>query len=194
MAKKAETVVETQGEEPRLERRYREEVAPALKAKFALKNVHQVPRIAKVTLNMGVGKAVDNKKRIEEAVAHMTAISGQKPVVTLAKRSVAGFKLREGMPIGCKVDLRGDRMWEFLDRLITLAIPRIRDFRGIKSNSFDGRGNFSLGLGEQSVFPEITLDKVEFPQGLDVTIVMTGGSDKLSYELLAAIGMPFRKN
>jgi large subunit ribosomal protein L5 len=179
---------------PRLDKKYREEVVPALRSKFGLKNVHQVPRIAKVTLNMGVGKAVDNKKRIEEAVSHMTAIAGQKPVVTTAKSAISGFKLREGMPIGCKVDLRGARMWEFLDRLITLAIPRIRDFRGVKGNSFDGRGNFSLGLSEQSVFPEISLDKVEFTQGLDVTIVMTGGSDKLSYELLAAIGMPFRKN
>ncbi len=181
-------------ERPRLEAKYRQEVIPALQSKFGLKNVHQVPKVAKVTLNMGVGKAVDNKKRIEEAVAHMATISGQKPVVTVAKQAISSFKLREGMPIGCKVDLRGARMWEFLDRLITLAIPRIRDFRGVKSNSFDGRGNFSLGLSEQSVFPEISLDKVEFTQGLDVTIVMTGGSDKLSYELLAAIGMPFRKN
>ncbi|HYC77437.1 MAG TPA: 50S ribosomal protein L5 [Planctomycetota bacterium] len=178
----------------RLEKKYREEAAPALKAKFGLKNIHQIPRISKVTLNMGVGRAVDNKKRLEEAVQHLTAIAGQKPVVTLAKRSVAGFKLREGMPIGCKVDLRGSRMWEFLDRLISLAIPRIRDFRGVKADSFDGRGNFSMGLTEQSVFPEVTLDKVEFQQGLDVTIVMTGGSDKLSFELLSAMGMPFRKN
>jgi large subunit ribosomal protein L5 len=181
-------------ETPRFEKKYQDEVVPALKQKFGLKNIHQVPRITKITLNMGVGKAVDNKKRLEEAVQHMTSIAGQKPVVTLAKTSVAGFKLREGMPIGCKVDLRGHRMWEFLDRLVSLAIPRIRDFRGIKGDSFDGRGNFSMGLAEQSVFPEITLDRVEFAQGLDVTIVMTGGSDKLSYELLAAIGMPFRKN
>jgi large subunit ribosomal protein L5 len=184
----------TKAERPRLETKYRQEVAPALLKNFDLKNAHRVPRILKVTLNMGVGKAVDNKKRIEEAAAHLGQIAGQKPVITKAKNSVAGFKLREGMPIGCKVDLRGARMWEFLDRLITLAIPRIRDFRGVKANSFDGRGNFSMGLSEQSVFPEITLDKVEFPQGLDVTIVMSGGDDKLSFELLTALGMPFRKN
>jgi large subunit ribosomal protein L5 len=179
---------------PRLEIRYRGEVVPALMKKFNLKNVHQVPRIKKVVLNMGVGKAIDNKKRLEEAVAHLTAISGQKPVVTKAKTSVAGFRLREGMPIGCKVDLRDARMWEFLDRLISLAIPRIRDFRGIKANSFDGRGNFSLGLAEESVFPEVNMDKAEFSQGLDVTVVMSGANDQMSSELLTALGMPFRKN
>jgi large subunit ribosomal protein L5 len=178
---------------PRLETRYREEVRPALMKKFKLKNVHQVPRIKKVVLNMGVGKAIDNKKRLEEAVSHLTVIAGQKPVITIAKNSVAGFKLREGMPIGCKVDLRDARMWEFLDRLISLAIPRIRDFRGIKADSFDGRGNFSLGLGEESVFPEINMDKAEFSQGLDVTVVMSGSSDPMSFELLSALGMPFRK-
>jgi large subunit ribosomal protein L5 len=179
---------------PRLETRYREEVVPALMKKFKLKNVHQVPRIKKVVLNMGVGKAIDNKKRLEEAVQHLAAISGQKPVITKAKTSVAGFRLREGMPIGCKVDLRDARMWEFLDRLISLAIPRIRDFRGIKANSFDGRGNFSLGLAEQSVFPEVNMDKAEFSQGLDVTVVISGGNDQLSSELLTLLGMPFRKN
>jgi large subunit ribosomal protein L5 len=178
---------------PRLETRYRGEAVPALMKKFSLKNVHQVPRIKKVVLNMGVGKAIDNKKRLEEAVQHLAAIAGQKPVITKAKVSVAGFRLREGMPIGCKVDLRDARMWEFLDRLISLAIPRIRDFRGIKSDSFDGRGNFSLGLAEESVFPEINMDKAEFTQGLDVTIVITGGSDPMSLELLSVLGMPFRK-
>jgi large subunit ribosomal protein L5 len=181
-------------EKPRLEARYREEVIPALMKKYSLKNVHQVPRIRKVVLNMGVGKAIDNKKRMEEAVQHLTAIAGQKPVITKAKNSVAGFRLREGMAIGCKVDLRDARMWEFLDRLISLAIPRIRDFRGIKADSFDGRGNFSLGIAEQSVFPEINMDKAEFSQGLDITVVITGGSDQMSHELLTALGMPFRKN
>jgi large subunit ribosomal protein L5 len=179
---------------PRLETRYKGEVIPGLMKKFKLKNVHQVPRIKKVVVNMGVGKAIDNKKRLEEAVAHMAAIAGQRPVITKAKNSVAGFKLREGMPIGCKVDLRDARMWEFLDRLISLAIPRIRDFRGIKSDSFDGRGNFSLGLAEESVFPEINMDKAEFTQGLDVTVVISGSSDEMSLELLTALGMPFRKD
>lgn len=181
-------------ETPRLVTRYKGEVVPELMKKFKLKNVHQVPRVKKVVLNMGVGKAIDNKKRLEEATAHMAAIAGQKPVITKAKNSVAGFKLREGMPIGCKVDLRDARMWEFLDRLISLAIPRIRDFRGIKADSFDGRGNFSLGLAEESVFAEINMDKAEFSQGLDVTVVMSGGSDQMSFELLTALGMPFRKN
>jgi large subunit ribosomal protein L5 len=179
---------------PRLEARYRGEIVPAMMKRFKLKNLHQVPRLRKVVLNMGVGKAIDNKKRLEEAVQHLTAIAGQKPVITKAKNSVAGFRLREGMPIGCKVDLRGSRMWEFLDRLISLAIPRIRDFRGIKADSFDGRGNFSLGLAEQSVFPEVNMDKAEFSQGLDVTVVITGGSDQMSFELLSSLGMPFRKN
>jgi large subunit ribosomal protein L5 len=179
---------------PRLVTRYKSEVVPALMKQFKLKNVNQVPRLKKVVLNMGVGKAIDNKKRLEEAVAHLAAISGQKPVITKAKTSVAGFRLREGMPIGCKVDLRDARMWEFLDRLISLAIPRIRDFRGIKANSFDGRGNFSLGLAEESVFPEVNMDKAEFSQGLDVTVVISGGNDQMSSELLTALGMPFKKN
>jgi large subunit ribosomal protein L5 len=189
-----EKVEKAPAERPRLEVRYRTEVVPALMKKFSLKNVHQVPRLKKVVLNMGVGKAIDNKKRLEEAVQHLTAISGQRPVITKAKNSVAGFRLREGMPIGCKVDLRDARMWEFLDRLISLAIPRIRDFRGIKANSFDGRGNFSVGLAEESVFPEVNMDKAEFSQGLDVTVVISGGNDQMSSELLSALGMPFRKN
>jgi large subunit ribosomal protein L5 len=131
---------------------------------------------------------------MDEAVAHLTAIAGQKPVVTKSKNAIAGFKLRENMPIGCKVDLRDSRMWEFLDRLISLAVPRIRDFRGVKGDAFDGRGNFSLGLAEESVFPEVNMDKAEFSQGLDVTIVISGGSDQMSSELLTQLGMPFRKN
>ncbi len=181
-------------EKPRMEVKYRTEIVPALMKKFNLKNIHQVPRLRKIALNMGVGKAIDNKKRIEEAVQHMTAIAGQKPVITLAKHAIAGFRLRENMPIGCKVDLRGARMWEFLDRLISLAVPRIRDFRGLKANSFDGRGNYTMGLSEQSVFPEINMDKAEFTQGLDVTMVISGGSDEMSSELLTLIGMPFKRN
>ena len=181
-------------EKPRLEKKYREEVVPGILKKFSLKNVNQVARLKKIVLNMGVGRATENKKRLEEAVLHLTQISGQKPVITMAKASIAGFKLREGQAIGCKVDLRGARMWEFLDRLVSLAIPRIRDFRGIKADSFDGRGNFSMGLAEQSVFPEIVMDKAEFSQGLDVTMVISGESDEMSKEFLTLIGMPFKRN
>ena len=178
---------------PRLKERYTTEVASALKEKFKLENVHQIPRLQKVVVNMGVGSAVDNKKRIETAARDLGIITGQKPQICRAKRSVAQFRLREGMPIGCRVTLRGDRMFEFIDRLFTLVMPRIRDFRGIKRKSFDGRGNFSMGLADQLVFPEIDVDKVETPQGMDITFVMTGGSDAMSFELLSMLGMPFRK-
>ncbi len=179
---------------PRLAQRYNDEIVKALATKFGLKNVNQVPRLKKIVINMGVGKAIDNKKRIEEAVSHLGQITGQKPVTCISKLAVAGFRLREGLPIGVKVDLRGARMWEFLDRLVTLAIPRIRDFRGVKSDSFDGRGNYSMGLQDQSVFPEILMDKAEFHQGMDVTICMSGGSDAMSLELLTLLGMPFKRN
>lgn len=179
--------------QPRLKERYREEVANALKEKFKLDNVHQIPRLQKVVVNMGVGSAVDNKKRLDAAAADLGLITGQKPQVCRAKRSVANFRLREGMPIGCRVTLRGDRMYEFIDRLFTLVIPRIRDFRGIKRKSFDGRGNFSMGLADQLVFPEVDVDKIDSPQGMDITFVMTGGSDAMSFELLSMLGMPFRK-
>lgn len=178
---------------PRLKRIYDEQVRAKLREKFNLENPHRIPRILKVTVNMGVGGAIENKKRIDAMANDLSAITGQKPKICRARVSVAGFKLREGMPIGVKVDLRRDRMWEFLDRMINIAMPRIRDFRGIKRNSFDGRGNFSLGLSEQALFPEILLDKVEHTQGMDVTIVMSGGSDEMSLELLTLLGMPFRK-
>ena len=179
---------------PRLRVKYREEVAPALREKFNLTNAHQIPTLQKVVVNMGVGKAIENKKRLDAAVADLARITGQQPKICKATRSVAGFRLREGMPIACMVTLRGDRMWEFVDRLLTLAIPRIRDFRGIKRKSFDGRGNFSMGLPDQLVFPEIDVDRVEWPQGMDITFVITGGSDAMSLELLRLLGMPFRKD
>lgn len=179
---------------PRLLEKYENDIKGALKEKFALSNIHQVPRLRKIVVNMGVGEAIENKKRLDAAMDDMAIITGQRPKLCRAKRSVAGFKLREEMPIGCKVTLRGYRMWEFLDRLISVAIPRIRDFRGIKSNSFDGRGNFSMGLAEQVVFPEINLDKVEWVQGMDITMVISGGSDEMSLALLTQIGMPFKRD
>lgn len=178
---------------PRLKERYFGEVRGALKERFQLKNIHQVPRLQKIVVNMGVGEGVENKKRVELAMDDLATITGQRPKMCRAKRSAATFKLREDMPIGCKVDLRRDQMYEFLDRLITLAIPRIRDFRGISRNSFDGRGNFSMGLSEQSVFPEINLDKTEYTQGMDITMVISGESDEMSFELLRELGMPFKQ-
>ena len=175
----------------RLLQDYRENIVPGLISKFGYKSVMQVPRVTKITLNMGVGEAVGDKKILEHAVQDLTKISGQRPVVTKARKSIAGFKIREGYPVGCMVTLRGPRMYEFLDRLITVSIPRIRDFRGISGKGFDGRGNYSMGLTEQTVFPEVDPDKMEFPHGLDITICMTGGSDEYSRELLRAIGVPF---
>ena len=179
---------------PRLQERYLAEVAPALNERFGYRSVMQVPRIQKITLNMGVGEAKTNSKLLDEAVEHMTLITGQKPVVTLAKRSIAGFKLREGMPIGCKVTLREARMWEFLDRLTSIALPRVRDFRGVSPDSFDGRGNYSLGVREQTIFPEIDYDKIDVARGLDVTITTTAPTDDEARELLRALGMPFRES
>lgn len=181
-------------ETPRLLEKYVKDIRGSLKEKFTLANVNQIPCLLKIVVNMGVGEAVENKKRLDAAMEDMAIITGQRPKLCRAKRSVAGFKLREEMPIGCKVTLRGYRMWEFLDRLISVAIPRIRDFRGIKSNSFDGRGNFSMGLAEQVVFPEINLDKVEWVQGMDITMVISGGSDEMSLELLTQVGMPFKRD
>ncbi|MAB89912.1 MAG: 50S ribosomal protein L5 [Planctomycetes bacterium] len=184
----------TPAETPRLLDKYVNDVKGALKDKFDLSNVNQIPRLTKIVVNMGVGEAVENKKRLDAAMVDMAIITGQRPKLCRAKRSVAGFKLREEMPIGCKATLRGYRMWEFLDRLISIAVPRIRDFRGIKSNSFDGRGNFSMGLAEQVVFPEINLDKVEWVQGMDITMVISGGSDEMSLELLTQLGIPFKRD
>nr|AKQ02216.1 50S ribosomal protein L5, large subunit ribosomal protein L5 [uncultured planctomycete Rifle_16ft_4_minimus_36480] len=151
-----------------------------------------MPKLQKIVVNMGVGRAVDNKKLIEEATKHLAIVTGQKPLVTVAKKAIAGFKLRKGQAIGCKVTLRGKRMFEFLDRLISIVLPRIRDFRGISQKSFDGRGNYTLGLTEQIVFPEISIDSVEFVQGMDITIVISGNSNEQSCELLKLLGMPFR--
>ncbi len=172
---------------------YRQEVIKKLSDKFGYKTVMQVPRIEKITLNMGVGEAVEDKKVLENAVKDMTAISGQKPLITKVRKSVAGFKIREGYPIGCKVTLRGERMWEFLERLITIAMPRIRDFRGVSAESFDGRGNYSMGVREQIIFPEIDFDKVDTVRGLDVTITTTAKTDDEARELLSAFNFPFRK-
>jgi len=172
---------------------YNANVVPELSKQFGFKSVMQVPRIEKITLNMGVGEAINDKKVLQHAVADMTAIAGQKPVVTVARKSVAGFKIREGYPIGCKVTLRGDRMWEFLERFISITIPRIRDFRGLNPKSFDGRGNYSMGVREQIIFPEIDFDKVDKIRGMDITITTTAGGDEEAKALLAAFNFPFRK-
>jgi large subunit ribosomal protein L5 len=191
--KKAAEAPEQPAPPPRLWEHYNREVRVRLREKFKLKNVHQVPKLTKITVNMGVGKAIEKSKRLDAAIDDLSAITGQRPKMCTAKKSEANFKLREGMPIGAKVDLRGARMYEFFDRLVSVAIPRIRDFRGINRNSFDGRGNFSMGLAEQIVFPEVPLDKVEFNQGMDITMVISGGSDEMSLELLENLGMPFKR-
>jgi large subunit ribosomal protein L5 len=178
--------------EPRMRGKYAKEVVPALMKRFGYDNNMQVPRLKTIVVNMGLGEAVANPKLIDAAVAEVTAITGQKPVVTRAKKSIATFKLREGMPIGVKVTLRRERMWEFLDRLVTLALPRVRDFRGISPKGFDGAGNYTLGLKEQIVFPEIDFDKVEKIKGMNITFVTTAGTDEEAKELLGSLGMPFR--
>ena len=177
---------------PRLKERYRTEIVPALIKELNYKNVMQVPRLDKVVVNMGVGTAVADAKTLDAAVRDMTAITGQKPVVTKAKRSIAAFKIREGMRIGCKVTLRGDRMWYFVDKLFNVAMPRIRDFGGINPNSFDGHGNFAVGLKEQLVFPEIDYDSIDRIRGMDVIITTTAPTDQEARALLRALGVPFR--
>ncbi|RKF14408.1 50S ribosomal protein L5 [Alginatibacterium sediminis] len=172
---------------------YKETVAPELIKEFGYKSSMQVPRIEKITLNMGVGEAVNDKKILEHALKDLTAIAGQKPLTTVARKSVAGFKIREGYPIGCKVTLRGERMWEFLERLISIAIPRIRDFRGLNAKAFDGRGNYSMGVREQIIFPEIDYDKVDKVRGMDITITTSADSNEEGRALLAAFNFPFRK-
>ncbi|EKE83624.1 50S ribosomal protein L5 [Idiomarina xiamenensis] len=172
---------------------YKESVVPELVKEFGYNSVMQVPRIEKITLNMGVGEALADKKILDNAVADLEAISGQKPIKTVARKSVAGFKIREGFPIGCKVTLRGERMWDFLQRLISIAIPRIRDFRGLNPKSFDGRGNYSMGVREQIIFPEIDFDKVDRVRGLDITITTNAGTDDEARALLAAFNFPFKK-
>lgn len=176
----------------RLQQHYRDSVIKQLTEQFGYKNVMEVPKITKITLNMGVGEAVGDKKIIENAVGDMEKIAGQKAIVTLARKANAGFKIREGWPIGCKVTLRRDRMFEFLDRLISVAIPRIRDFRGLNGKSFDGRGNYSMGVREQIIFPEIDYDKVDAVRGMDITITTTAKSDAEAKALLAAFNFPFR--
>jgi large subunit ribosomal protein L5 len=177
----------------RLRERYRTEIAPSLMKEFSYTNRMQVPQVTKVVINMGLGEAVSNVKVIDAAVEEMTAIAGQKPVVTRARKSEAAFKLRAGMPIGCKVTLRGERMFEFLDRLLSVALPRIRDFRGVPTKSFDGRGNYALGIREQLIFPEISYDKVEATRGMDVCIETSAKTDEEARALLTQLGFPFRK-
>ena len=177
----------------RLRDTYENEIKKALTDKFGYKNVMQVPRLEKIVINMGVGEAKENSKVLESAVKDLTTISGQKPVITKAKKSVANFKLREGMPIGCKVTLRGERMYEFTDRLVNLALPRVRDFRGVSAESFDGRGNYALGIKEQIIFPEIEYDKVDKVRGMDIIFVTTAKTDEEARELLRLFGMPFKK-
>jgi len=176
---------------PRLKAQYQGEIRPQLKDELALKSIMQVPRIAKITLNMGVGEAKNDAKQLDQAVEELTTIAGQRAQIRRARKSVAQFKIREGMPIGAKVTLRGDRMYEFLDRLISIALPRIRDFRGLNPRSFDGRGNYSLGVREQIIFPEINYDDIQQVRGLDVTITTTAETDDHARALLVAIGMPF---
>ncbi|MFO0102921.1 MAG: 50S ribosomal protein L5 [Betaproteobacteria bacterium] len=176
----------------RLKDQYRENIAPELMKKFGYKSAMQVPRISKVTLNMGVGEAVNDKKNIDMAVGDMTTIAGQKPVVTKARKAIANFKIREGLAIGCMVTLRGERMYEFLDRLITVAFPRVRDFRGVSGRAFDGRGNYNIGLKEQIIFPEIEYDKIDKLRGMNISITTTAKTDEEAKALLAAFRFPFR--
>ncbi|MEH7235943.1 50S ribosomal protein L5 [Bacillus sp. JJ1562] len=177
----------------RLKEKFQKEITPALVSKFNYKSVMQVPKVDKIVINMGVGDAVQNSKVLDNAVEELAALSGQKPVVTKAKNSIAGFRLREGMPIGAKVTLRGERMYQFLDKLVSISLPRVRDFRGVSKKSFDGRGNYTLGVKEQLIFPEIDYDKVSKVRGMDIVIVTTANTDEEARELLTAFGMPFQK-
>lgn len=179
--------------EPRLIEKFNKEVAPHLQKKFSYSNVHEIPRLLKISLNIGAGESIQDSKNMEGAVNDLTVISGQRPVITKARKSISNFKLRKGMKIGTKVTLRSRRMWEFLDRFISLAAPRIRDFRGYSDKAFDGRGNYSLGVKEQIIFPEINVDKIDKIRGLDITFVTSAKTDEEGYELLKALGFPFRK-
>lgn len=192
MAKNAAATAEKPAVKPRLQVKYEQEIVPALAKELGRENRLSLPRLQKIVINMGVGSAITEKKHLEEAVLAMTQISGQKPSVTRARKSIAGFRLREGMPIGCRVTLRAARMYEFLDRLISLALPRVRDFRGLNPKGFDGNGNYSLGLSEQLVFPELNPDRFTRPQGMNITLVISGNSDDESRLLLRQFGMPFR--
>ncbi|MEM7309496.1 MAG: 50S ribosomal protein L5 [Planctomycetota bacterium] len=177
---------------PRLQEKYNQEIQSKLMERFGIKNIMAAPKLTRIVVNMGCKGAVENKSRVDAALRDMSTITGQRPTVRKARKSIAGFKLREGMPIGCAVTLRRDRMWEFTDRLISVVLPRIRDFRGVKSK-LDGRGNYTMGLAEQTVFPEIDFDKVEFTQGMDITFVTTANTDEEGYQLLKELGMPFRE-
>ncbi len=177
----------------RLKEKFQKEITPALMSKFEYSSVMQVPEVHKVVINMGIGDAVQNAKALDAAVEELTLISGQKPVVTKAKKSIAGFRLREEMPIGAKVTLRGERMYEFLDKLVSVSLPRVRDFRGVSNRAFDGRGNYTLGIREQLIFPEIDYDKVNKVRGMDIVIVTTAETDEEAHELLKQMGMPFQK-
>ena len=189
-----ETQDKTQAAPARLKQRYREEILPALQSEFEFANVMQVPGLTKIVVNMGVGEAARDSKLIEGAVKDLTAITGQKPLVTKARKSIAQFKLREGMPIGAHTTLRGDRMWEFLDRLVSVGLPRIRDFRGLSPKQFDGKGNYTFGLTEQSMFHEIDQDRIDRVRGMDITVVTTATNDDEGRALLKALGFPFKEN
>ena len=178
---------------PRLKEKYQSEVVAALKEELGLANVNEVPRLDKIVVNMGVGAAVQDAKQLDAAVEDLRVVTGQQPTITRAKKSIAGFKIRQGMPIGAKVTLRGDRMWEFFDRLVTAAIPRIRDFRGMPADSFDGRGNYSMGVTEQLIFPEVDYDKVDRVRGMDITFVTTAKTDEGARALMSAFGFPFSR-
>jgi large subunit ribosomal protein L5 len=188
------TATATEKVQPRLKARYREELAPALREQFDYANVMQIPGLTKIVVNMGVGEAARDSKLIEGAIRDLASITGQKPQVTKARKSIAQFKLREGMPIGAHVTLRGDRMWEFLDRLLSVALPRIRDFRGLNPNQFDGRGNYTFGLNEQSMFHEIDQDSIDRVRGMDITVVTTATTDDEGRALLKLLGFPFKEN
>ncbi|MFC2088457.1 50S ribosomal protein L5 [Calditrichota bacterium] len=178
---------------PRMSIKYKEEVVPYLMKKFGYKNIHQVPKIEKINLNMGIGDAKQDAKLLENSMNELAQIGGQKSAITTAKKAISNFKLRAGMQVGCKVTLRRQRMYEFFDRFVSIAVPRIRDFRGLSEKSFDGRGNYSLGIKEQIIFPEINVDKIDRIRGLDITVVTTAKNDEEAYELLKALGMPFKK-
>jgi large subunit ribosomal protein L5 len=178
---------------PRLKTRYAEEVVPKIRKEFGIDNIMAVPRIERIALNMGMGEAISNIKILEDAVEELAAVAGQRPTVTRAQKSIAAFKLREGMPIGARVTLRGDRMWEFLDRLISVALPRVRDFRGVPSKSFDGRGNYTLGIRDHLIFPEVDYNRVDRPKGMNITIVTTAGNDERALYMLRELGMPFTR-
>lgn len=194
MAEKPENYARhTDGYTPRLFERYRDEVAPKIQKEFGIDNPMAVPKIVKVSLNMGMGEAIENMKILDDAVEEMAALAGQRPAITRAVKSIANFKVREGMPIGCRVTLRRRRMWDFLDRLISVALPRVRDFRGVPPKSFDGRGNYTLGIKDHAIFPEVDYNKIERSKGMNVTIVTTAGNDERALFLLRELGFPFRR-